>query len=239
MFVGYSDWEHFYDSHANGCFLSRSSGFSFGQIVRHPNESQSLFVLIDKTLGFARSMHWMLVGDQIDSPIELFKQALHEPHENGRFELAPKHHEGKCAFVGTRRDHFAAEAMAGGLYHGRFTGGDKTCPYDVITAQPHFITPIDCRFFLLGLPGNHWVGMCQQAPNPRLVSPVGARNGFLRAHALGVEVAPHCHERYLDAEFAMNQTRHGGTRPEIKWQLQLIRHCIDDLLSNTLRWFAA
>jgi len=132
-------------------------GIQFRTVPRHPNEPQPRGVDGGKARGGSGSVHRMPVHDQIDPAVHLLEQPLQELRKDGGLEFALKDHEGECALVRDGRDHTAPEALPRGSYDGSVSHRRIACPGHVVTAQPHFVAPINGGVFPLGLPGNHWV----------------------------------------------------------------------------------
>ncbi len=203
-------------------------GVQFRTVARHPKEPQSRRVYGGKARGCSGSVHRMPVHNQIDPAVTLLEQPLHELRKDGGLEFALKYHEGTRARVRDGRDHVAPEALARGPYHRSASPRRIACPGHMVTAQLHFVAPINGGGLPLGLPGNRQVFLFQPPRDGRIVPLVGAPHWLLRAHAPSPEVAPHGDERALDPVFPRNQARDRGPRPEIEWPLQLSGQLADD-----------
>ncbi len=197
-------------------------------VARHPDEPQPRRVLFHQAPNLAGPVDRMPVHNQIDPARELLEQSRQEAHEDRGLELARKHHEGQRPLVGNGRDHVAAEALAGGSNHRRLSHRGIGRARHVVTAQSHLIPPVNHGLFTSCLPGDRRALPRQPLRDGRLVALVGTLDRLLRTQAPALEVTSHGDERHLDPVFARNQARHGGARPQIKRQLQLIGHLADN-----------
>ncbi|CUS36261.1 hypothetical protein COMA2_210047 [Candidatus Nitrospira nitrificans] len=188
-----------------------------------------------KARGGSGSMHRMPVHNQIDPAVHLLEQPLHEFRKDGSLECTLKHHKGERTLVRDGRDHVAPEALPCGSYDGSVSHRRIACPGHVVTAQPHFVAPINGGVLPLGLSGNHRVFLFQPPRDGHLVPLIGASHRLLRAHPPRPEVAPHGDQRDPDPIFPRNQTRHRSPRPEIERQLQLIGQLAHDQTTDVLR----
>jgi len=99
-------------------------------------------------------VHRTPAHDQIDIAHDLFQQPLQERRKDGCLELTLEHHEGERPLIGDGREHVASEALAGGPHDRGLSDRSIARPSHVVTAQPHFVAPINGGVFLLGLPGD-------------------------------------------------------------------------------------
>jgi len=130
-------------------------GIQFRAVPRHPNEPQPRGVSGGNARGGSGSVRRMPVHNQIDPAVHLLEQPLHELRKDGGLEFALKDHEGECALVRDGRDHVAPEALPRGSYDGSVSPRRIAGPGRVVTAQPHFVAPINGGMFPLRLPGKH------------------------------------------------------------------------------------
>lgn len=132
-------------------------GVQLRAVAGHPNQLQPRLVFVCKARGCSGFMHGMPIHDQIDCAGDLFEQPLQERHKDGGLEVALKHHEGEGSLVGDGRDHVTPEALAGSLHDWGSSDRSIARPRHMVTAQPHFVAPINDGVRPLGLPGKCWV----------------------------------------------------------------------------------
>src|SRR5829696_1874084 len=100
--------------------------------------------MLERCTGWPSTIRYSLPGG-------LFEQPLDELHKALGFELFLKHHKGRCAAIGDRRDHAAAEALARGTHHWGFSQRGIAASGNMIAPQAHLIAPVDRGVLGLGL----------------------------------------------------------------------------------------
>lgn len=168
-------------------------GIELRAISRQLNQTQTLSRIGDEPPDGSGPMHGMAVDNQIDLVCGLFEHALEEFDERGVPELALEDHEVQCPAVGDGRDHVAAEALSRRAHHWRLPFECEARAADVITTQPHFVTPVDRRLLPLRLFRDLRIVFVQPARDARIVFLIGSPYRFLGTHAHAFRYRPIVH----------------------------------------------
>ena len=173
---------------------------------------------------YGGAMRGMPVHDKIDPAAEGLDQSCEELHKDRRTKPALKHHKRQGTLVGNRRDHIAAEALAGRSGHRGLSHGGITAAPHMVAAEPHIIAPVQHGPFAFRLPGQRRVLLRELARDSRVLTLVGPAHQLLRPHPPGLEITPNRDQGHLQTIGPSNEGRYGGSRPQIKRELQLIWH---------------
>lgn len=104
---------------------------------------------------------------------------------------------------------------------------------DVFSAQAHLVSPVKHGPFLLRLRGDHF--LVQRESDRCVIVLIGGEQWFLRPHAPTSQVSANCLQRHFNSELALDLTRLGRQRPEVRRQLKLIRQRMEDESLNPRR----
>ncbi len=94
----------------------------------------------------------------------------------------------------------------------------------MIAAEPHLVSPIQSGPFAFRPSGERRILLPQPTRDGCVLALVGPAHGLLRAHPPGLEVAPDCDQGHLQPIDPSDEGHDRGPRPQIKRELQLIRH---------------
>jgi hypothetical protein len=118
-------------------------GIELRAVARELNQTDLVSVGGDKVLRDARAMHGIPVDNEIDLAARLLPKPAHEVDEHRRAEGAVEHPKDELPPVGDRGDHATAKALARRADDRRLADRRVAGARDMVTAQPHFITPVD------------------------------------------------------------------------------------------------
>jgi hypothetical protein len=168
-------------------------------------------------------MNRVAINNQEHLPSNLPHQPMQKLHEHLGHESLAEHHEAQLAAVRDRRDHVAPEPFPRAGDHRCLTATPVRPTCRVIAAHTHLITPMNLGLFPLGATANHRILLFQPALYRQLILLECPPDRLLRRQTPPLQIATHRPHRQLNAELPANQVRHRLPRPQVEWQMQLIR----------------
>ena len=94
----------------------------------------------------------------------------------------------------------------------------------MIAAEPHLVSPIQSGPFAFRPSGERRILLPQPTRDGCVLALVGPAHRLLRAHPPGLEIASDCDQGHLQPIDPSDEGHDRGPRPQIKRELQLIRH---------------
>src|ERR1051326_2643878 len=111
----------------------------FGTGCRQREQLNPTRMLLHPTLDRLRLMHWMLIQDHEELSSCLADQSAQEPLQHGCTKGLLEDHESQMSVVGNRRDHVAAQSLAGTGDHWRATSASVTAAPLILRPQTHLV----------------------------------------------------------------------------------------------------
>ena len=187
----------------------------------------------DPFANAAGPMNGVPVDDQKDLPMaRLFEQTFEELKEDAQTELPLEDHEREMTPVGNRRDHIAAESLAGSGNHRRLAFGRIRTPRLMIGPQPHLVAPIKQGFLRFRPAMDARIFDFQPLFDRRRIGLARTTHRFLRSKAPAPKKPSHGRNRQGDPVTLADQVAAGRPCPQGERQFQLIRATVCDGLDD-------
>ena len=214
--------------------VEQPTGIQVRHVPCKKEQLDTLGVLVEPALDNFGPVRRVPVDDQKDFAPGLLNEPLAEDDEPIGSKAFFEDHEAHLAFVGQRRDRVAAQALVRHVHQRGLPHRGKVAYANIVGAKPGVIPPVQQSLLALGAPVNGWVDVGEPLRDRLLVSFVGARDQTRHGSSRSASDGRPRAQLQAHHVFAHDQQLHRRPGPEVRGQLQLLRHLAHDQPPNAL-----
>ena len=197
-------------------------------VPRQVEQPEVFSMPMNPAFDLSGTMHRMTIHNQKDFLPVLFYQSPKKVDHHRPVESLLEDHKCQSTPVRNRRNHIAAEPLAGSWNDRRLPLETITAPSLMIGTHPHFVAPVDLGTFCAGLLTDHRIVVFQPALDRFGVLLVGATKRFLWRKAPVFQIATHRPDRNRKIASFFDQLAYRVSGPQGKGKFQLIGTPVGD-----------
>ncbi len=191
-------------------------------VPRQLKKTDGILVAFDPARNLFRSMHRVAVDDQVDLARALPNQTPEKLQEHLRSESLAENQERQPASSRDRRDHVAAEPLAGSGHRRSLPATAVARAGLMVRSQAHLVSPVDLGLLEPGLAPDRGIRLVEPPLHGDRVAFVGPPHRLLRRETPSLEQPANRSHRESQATPLLDQLPHRLTSPEREWKFQLV-----------------